>query len=93
MSELRNSREKIDEIDRQLSCLFEERMGLTDSIGLYKAEKGLPVYDPVREREKIEHIKREVRDPDKAEDVAALFSKVMEISRQREERIIEKKHC
>ncbi|MEE3420822.1 MAG: chorismate mutase [Lachnospiraceae bacterium] len=94
MTDLEKSREKIDQIDREISRLFEERLDLTDAIGLYKAERGLPVYDPVRENEKLLELAKHAH-PDKADDVKELFSKMMEIARTREDRIIEneKKHC
>ena len=49
--ELSDYRARIDQIDRQLVELFAQRMNTAAGIAAYKKEHGLPVLDPVRERE------------------------------------------
>ena len=44
-------RERIDEIDRELTALFARRMEVAAQIAAYKRENGLPVLDERRERE------------------------------------------
>ncbi len=51
--ELNDYRKKIDEIDEKLAELFLERMAVSSDIANYKKEKGLPIKDPEREREKL----------------------------------------
>ena len=51
--ELSDYRARIDQIDRQLVELFAQRMNTAAGIVAYKKEHGLPVLDPVRERERI----------------------------------------
>lgn len=51
--ELSDYRARIDQIDRQLVELFAQRMNTAAGIAAYKKEHGLPVLDPVREREKL----------------------------------------
>ena len=46
-------RKRIDEIDEKLTQLFLERMQVSADIAVYKKEKGLPIRDPEREREKL----------------------------------------
>ncbi|MDR1378557.1 MAG: chorismate mutase [Synergistaceae bacterium] len=48
-------RERIDEIDRQLVPLFEERMGVSLEIAEVKVENNAPIQDEAREREVVEH--------------------------------------
>ena len=43
---------RIDEIDSELTRLFEERMDVVSSIAAYKKEHNLPIFDPQRERQK-----------------------------------------
>ncbi len=53
MKELSELRQDIDRIDRQLFELFSERVDVAREIGEYKRERGLRVYDPARERQKV----------------------------------------
>ncbi|MCR4924078.1 MAG: chorismate mutase [Lachnospiraceae bacterium] len=53
MSGLESAREKINEIDKKMEKLFEERMMISKEIALYKREKGLSVKDHAREEEMI----------------------------------------
>ena len=48
--ELKEAREQIDRIDRQLTDLFVERMQVAQQVAAYKREHGLPVLDRERER-------------------------------------------
>ena len=47
-------REGIDELDSQLVALLAKRSALTTQVGQIKAEAGMPVYVPERERELID---------------------------------------
>ncbi len=49
-------RKKIDEIDSGLVPLFIKRMKLSADIAAYKKEKGLPVFDPERERKVLDKV-------------------------------------
>ena len=53
MVDLSETRVKIDEIDRKIISLFNERMKLADDVANYKIATGKPVYDAVREKEKL----------------------------------------
>lgn len=50
MRDLRELRDEIDRIDRQLLPLFIERMELCGAVADYKMENGLPVLDAAREK-------------------------------------------
>ena len=45
--DLKESRDKIDKIDRQIAALFEERMQVATDVAAYKRSTGKKVYDPV----------------------------------------------
>ena len=51
--ELKEAREQIDQIDRQLTDLFVKRMEVAQQVAEYKREHGLPVLDRERERQVI----------------------------------------
>ncbi|MCR5268757.1 MAG: chorismate mutase [Lachnospiraceae bacterium] len=86
--DLKECREKLDVIDEKIVRLFEERMEISEQVAAYKAEHGLPVLDAVREQQKLAAVTELVSDPKNRESAAALFEKIMELSRQRQESII-----
>ena len=51
MEELGHLRKKIDEVDEQILRLLNERVRICKSIGQAKGKLGIPVRDPVREKE------------------------------------------
>ena len=53
MNLIEKARIKINEIDRKMIELFEERMNVVSDVLKYKKEHNLPVFDEVRELELI----------------------------------------
>ena len=49
-------RDEIDKIDHEMVDLFRRRMETAAKIAQYKREVGKPVFDPVREREKLNSV-------------------------------------
>ena len=56
--QLRRFRSSIDNIDAALILLLAERFKVTEDVGEYKAQQGLPAADPEREKEQIERLRR-----------------------------------
>lgn len=54
---LRGYRESIDNIDAALVFMLAERFKITQKVGAYKAEAGLPPADPGRESAQIERLR------------------------------------
>ncbi|MBQ7957935.1 MAG: chorismate mutase [Clostridia bacterium] len=77
MEELRN---KIDETDRELTRLFEERMKTASLIAEYKMENNLPVFDAERERKVINKVTSLV-DDDFAGYTKSLYNTIFDLSR------------
>jgi chorismate mutase len=50
-------RQSIDNIDTALVCLLAERFKITQAVGRYKAENGLPPADPAREGKQIARLR------------------------------------
>ena len=54
MRDLTEIRQQIDQIDQKMLALFKERMGCSAEVAEYKRGTGKAIYDPVRERQKID---------------------------------------
>ena len=85
--ELKELRQKIDEIDDGLVDLFQQRMDVSAEIAQHKQENNLPVHDPAREREKLYELSGKVKEGREAY-VTALYSLLFELSRADQERIL-----
>ena len=81
---LEELRTKIDAVDAAILPLFIERLRISESIGAYKKENGLPVRDVAREQEKLDELCKLVGAEDQ-QAIRRLFSALMEVSRQRQE--------
>ena len=88
MEELKQYREQIDRIDRQLADLFQQRMGVVDRVGHYKLARKLPVLDAGREQEVLAAKGKLARDEGMAADLADLFKHIMAISRRRQRKLV-----
>ncbi|USI71389.1 chorismate mutase [Sphingomonas morindae] len=55
--QLRSYRQSIDNIDAALVSMLAERFKITQAVGRYKAEAGLPPADPGREAAQIERLR------------------------------------
>ena len=64
MTELDLNRQKINEVDKQIASLFEQRMDAAKKIGLYKKEYGLQIFDPAREEEVCKRELDLIKNPD-----------------------------
>ena len=84
--ELQDYRRELDTLDDGLLELFCRRMEIAAKIGAYKKEKGLPVLDAAREREKLLDVAK--KSPEGMEDyTVSLFSLIMELSRSCQNRL------
>lgn len=82
MTELSDIRKEIDEVDMKLLELFEHRMRLTHQVAEYKRGKAMDVYDPVREKEKLDHLTELVKNQENHDAIRDLFIQIMSISRR-----------
>lgn len=80
--DLQESRKEIDEIDARMVQLFEERMKVAGNVADYKIATGRPVFDPVREKEKLEKLKSLAHNDFNAKCISELFSQIMAMSRK-----------
>ncbi len=86
--DLTECREKLDAIDAKIVKLFEERMEISEEVAAYKAAHDLPVLDAAREEIKLQSVAELTGNPKNREAVTELFTKIMALSRKRQETII-----
>jgi chorismate mutase/prephenate dehydratase len=98
MSNIDNYRNRIDEIDKEITKLFEERMDTVINIANYKKNNNLPIFNRDREDEVIEKNVGYLKNNDYAEETRKFFISLMEVSRELQSRkmleaeeVIEKK--
>ena len=75
-------RQKIDDIDKQLVRLLNERSRCAIEIGKIKHDLNLRVYDPEREREILRRIKEANAGPLDDEGLQRLFERVIDECRR-----------
>ena len=56
LEKVRELRERVDEVDRELIEALSERARIVQEIMALKAEAGSPVYDPMREEEILQRV-------------------------------------
>lgn len=86
--DLQAIREDIDEIDRRIVDLFEERMKLCENVAEYKIANNKKVLDKERELEKINTIRSLAHNSFNKHGVGELFTQIMSISRKMQYRIL-----
>ena len=89
MSELKQLRDQIDVIDRQIAALFQQRMGVTYQVGQYKVRNHMNVLDESREKEVLAAKAALTDDPALQGDLTTLFEGIMSISRKQQRRLVQ----
>lgn len=88
MTDLEKIREQIDETDRELVRLFEQRMKLAEAVGTTKIRSGRAVFDPVREREKLRAVADLASGDFNKAGVQTMFEQLMALSRMRQYQLL-----
>ncbi len=78
--DLKDYRQQIDTIDQELVRLFGQRMQVASDIAAYKKQNGLPVYDPARERDKLQEVSQ-MAEPAMRGYTERLYGMLFELSR------------
>lgn len=86
--ELPNLREQIDQLDKMISELLQQRLLLVHELGKIKQQTGSPVKDAAREAEVIARVTKDVENPRIKKSIAKIYRRIMSESRllQEEER-------
>ena len=88
MNRLEKARLVINEADAQIAQLFEKRMHAAEDVVAYKTENGLPVFDPVREKEVIEKNLARIEDENLKPYYEDMLVQLMRISKEYQNAII-----
>jgi len=86
--DLNELRLRIDAVDDEMVRLFCERMRISAEIAQIKAVNGLAVYDPEREKRKLEDVMGKASEY--REYIGALYARVFELSRDIQEKKLQK---
>lgn len=84
MEDIAGWRKSIDKIDTQLVKLFNERARCAAEIGKIKAQNGLDIYNPEREKNIMIHIAKHNDGPLSNAAVRNIFKKIIESCRELE---------
>ncbi len=90
MLDLTQLRDEIDSIDGQIVRLFEERMAVSEKVARFKIETGKPVFDPKREKEKLDALSRQASGEFNSRGIYELYRQIIAISRKRQYQLIGK---
>jgi chorismate mutase len=74
-------RKKIDDLDRKLAALLNERASAAIEIGRLKRNTSLPIYEPEREHEVIANVQRNSTGPLAERDLAQIYERIMDVMR------------
>lgn len=85
-------RRKIDEIDRKLVELINQRAEAARAIGRLKRNTKMPIYEPEREKIIFENVRRLNRGPLEDKDLIRIYERLIDIMRniQKEEIVPER---
>ena len=75
-------RKKIDEIDKQLIQLINERARCAQEIGKLKRHTDMPIYEPDRERIIFENVFRENGGPLPDSEVRHIYERIIDVMRK-----------
>ena len=75
-------RKKIDEIDRQIIRLINERARCAQEIGKLKRNTDMPIYEPDRERIIFENVFRDNQGPLPDIEVRHIYERIIDVMRK-----------
>jgi chorismate mutase len=88
---MRALRERIDALDEQIVVLLNERAACALEIGEIKRAIGMAIYQPGREKDVLDHVRRVNAGPLDGDAVMRLFERIIDEAR-RLEREVQKTH-
>lgn len=75
-------RKQIDELDRKLVELLNQRAAAAHAIGKLKRKAGMPIYEPDRERTVFANATKVNQGPLPDRDLMRIYERIMDIMRQ-----------
>jgi chorismate mutase/prephenate dehydratase len=90
LTALSKCREKIDDIDRRLVALLNERTCIVEEIGRVKKEAKLAIYEPKRESQVFDNITSSNGGPLSADGLKRIFERIIdEMRRVQKDRMVD----
>ncbi len=89
MKDLQELRLEIDDVDQQITELFERRMEISEEVARYKIANGRKVFDKEREHSKLESLGAMAHNDFNRHGVQELFSQIMSMSRKLQYQLLE----
>lgn len=80
--DLKELRQKIDAIDKQMVDLYEQRMEISKQVAEFKISTGKQVFDKTREIEKLKSVKSLTHNEFNSYGIEELFEQIMSMSRK-----------
>lgn len=85
MDSIADWRKKIDELDRRLVDLINERARCAQEIGRLKRNTQMPIYEPDRERTIFENVHRINQGPLPDRELTRIFERLIDVMRKLQE--------
>jgi chorismate mutase len=79
---LKKKRKELNLLDQRLLTLLNQRLRMALEIGKIKKEMEKKIYDPRREKEILDRLKRKNKGPLKEEDLKKIFTTIMKVCRR-----------
>lgn len=90
MTLLEESRIKIDQIDEQITKLFEERMHAVEGVLEYKRQNDMPIFDASRESTIIEKNVNRLNDAKLEQYFVDFYQHMMDVSKNYQKDLLER---
>ena len=84
MKDLKELREQIDKIDKEIVSLYQERMEIAAEVAEYKIETGKKVFDKEREESQLASLTALTDTQFNRHGIQELFEQIMSMSRKRQ---------
>lgn len=81
-------RDKIDDVDRRLAALLNERAIAVVEIGRLKRKLGMPIYEPNRETQVLENVQTASQGPLIDSDLSKIYERLLDVMRNIQKREI-----
>jgi len=78
MEKLAECRRQIDEVDRKLLALLNERTQIVEQIGRIKQNLSLPIYEPKREDDVFRNVTRQNQGPLPEDALKRIFERIID---------------
>jgi chorismate mutase len=93
LAALGQCRERIDDVDRRIVALLNERTNVVEEIGRIKGKAQLPVYEPKREDQVFSNITSNNPGPLSNEAAKRIFERIIDEMRKIQRDKMENKSC